>query len=480
LQNINNQDVNTVPLAIDLDGTLLKTDSLIESLLTLVKRNPLYVLSLLFWAVRGKAYLKRQISQRVELDVSSLPYRLELLLLFRDYHEQGRRLILATAADEGIAQQVAGYLHIFDMVLASNGTINLTGVKKRDRLIEEFGEKGFDYAGNGNKDLEVWSAARKAIVVSSSHKLREAASRLATVEMNFDHRKDDAWLYIGALRLYQWLKNTLVFVPLLAAHRIHDPKLLAQACLAFLAFGLCASSVYVLNDLLDLSEDRRHSRKRYRAFASGEVSLYIGFLLAPILLGLSILLGVLLPAAFLRILALYYGLTLIYSFYFKQIMMLDVIVLAGLFTVRMMAGAAAVDIWPSHWLLAFSMFLFVSLALVKRYAELVVVRKEHGKHARARGYMVHDRELLAAMGSASGFISVLVLVLYINSGAVQQFYRHYRLIWLACPLLFFWISHIWLTAHRGAMIDDPLVFALRDRQSWIVFFLLAVIMIIAI
>ena len=177
---------------------------------------------------------------------------------------------------------------------------------------------------------------------------------------------------------------------------------------------------------------------------------------------------------------MYYGLTLIYSFYFKQIMMLDVIVLAGLFTVRMMAGSAAVDIWPSHWLLAFSMFLFVSLALVKRYAELVIVRKEHGENARARGYMVHDRELLAAMGSASGFLSVLVLALYITSETARQMYGHHRLIWLACPLLFFWISRIWLTAHRGAMIDDPLVFALRDRQSLIVFFLLAVIMIIAI
>ena len=471
--------MNAVPLAVDLDGTLVKTDLLVESLLVLVKRNPLYAFFVLFWMLKGKAYLKHQIGRRVTLDVSSLPYHLDLLIHLRNLHEQGRRLILATAADERIARQIADYLQLFDTILASDGITNLGGVRKRDRLIDEFGERGFDYAGNGRDDLMVWAAARNAIVVSSRPKIQKAAGKLTVVAQLFEQRKTGVKRYLEAVRLHQWLKNSLVFVPLLAAHRLHQAPLLAPACLAFVAFGLCASSVYVLNDLLDLSEDRRHPRKRYRPFAAGELSLLSGFVLAPTLLVLSILLSLSLPGAFLGVLAAYYSLTLAYSFYIKYIMMLDVIVLAGLFTVRMMAGSAAVDIWPSHWLLAFSMFLFVSLALVKRYAELVIVRKERGENAGARGYVVGDRELLSAMGSASGFISVLVLALYITSGAALKNYGHHRVIWLACPLLFFWISYIWLLAHRGTMHDDPLVFALRDPGSWTVFLLMTAVMIVA-
>ncbi len=477
--DVSKREINSVPLAVDLDGTLVKTDLLVESLLVLVKRNPLYVFLILIWVLKGKAYFKHQVGRRVTLDVSSLPYHLELLIHLRNLHEQGRRLILATAADERIAGQIVNYLQLFDTMLASDGITNLSGIRKRDRLLDEFGEKGFDYAGNSPDDLVVWAAARNAIVVSSCAQFRKAADRIAVVAQFFEQRQGGIKQYLGAVRLHQWLKNSLIFVPLLAAHRIHDAALFAPACLAFVAFGLCASSVYVLNDLLDLSEDRRHPRKRYRPFAAGELSLLSGLVLAPTLLVFSILLSLLLPGAFLGILAAYYSLTLAYSFYIKYIMMLDVIVLAALFTVRMMAGSAAVNIWPSHWLLAFSMFLFVSLALVKRYAELVIVRKERGENASARGYVVGDRELLAAMGSASGFISVLVLALYIASGAALQYYGHHRVIWLACPLLFFWISYIWLLAHRGTMHDDPLVFALRDPGSWIIFLLMTAVMIVA-
>ena len=466
-------------LAVDLDGTLVKSDMLMESVLALVKRNPLHIFSVLWWVLKGKAHLKRQVGQRVKLDVSSLPYHVDLLIDLRDYREQGRELVLATAADARIAAQIAGYLQIFHQVMASDGVHNLSGETKRDRLIAAFGKKGFDYAGNSRKDLPVWAAARRAIVVNGGAGLQSAAARLTDVHKVF-HGQRQVWRpYIQALRPHQWLKNTLVFVPLMVSHRMPSAALLAQACLAFVAFSVCASSVYVLNDLLDLSEDRRHPRKRRRPFASGDAPLLAGLFMAPALLGISIVLSLLLPSSFLSVLAVYYALTLLYSFYLKRVMMLDVMVLAGLFTVRMMAGSAATDIWPSHWLLAFSMFIFVSLALVKRYAELVIVRKEHGVNAGARGYKVRDRDLLASMGVACGFIAVLVLALYITSGEAKQFYGHAHIIWLACPLMFFWISYIWLIAHRGAMRDDPLVFALRDRTSYIVFILLAAIMIIA-
>ncbi|UCF94399.1 MAG: UbiA family prenyltransferase, partial [Desulfobacterales bacterium] len=312
-----------------------------------------------------------------------------------------RRLILATATNRRAARQVADYLQFFDLVLASDDTTNLSAARKRDRLVAEFGEHGFDYAGNDRSDLVVWSAARKAIVVNPEFRVRSAARRVAEVEQVFDDRRSRIMPSLKALRLHQWLKNLLLFVPLLAAHRLREPALIVQALVAFLAFGLCASSVYLLNDLIDLPADRRHPRKRPRPLAAGMLSLVAGMGLIPVLLGLSGLLSLFLPLAFGAMLALYYGLTLAYSFFLKRVVLLDVIVLAGLFTMRLMAGSAAVAIWPSSWLLGFSAFLFLSLALVKRYAELVTMRTVGGETATARGYQVGDRQLLAALGCAS-------------------------------------------------------------------------------
>jgi 4-hydroxybenzoate polyprenyltransferase len=470
----------SVPLAIDLDGTLIQTDSLIESMLTLFKRNPLLVFALLVWAAKGKAHLKRQVASRVALDVSSLPYHMGLLTYLQDQHHRNRSLTLATGADECIARQVADYLQIFDRVMASDGRTSLSGAAKRDRLVAEFGSGGFDYVGNSRKDLCVWQAARRALLVGSPTGIKNTGARLSNVERIFEVRAADWRVWLRPLRLYQWVKNILVFVPLAAAHRFHDVGLLVSGCVAFLSFGLCASSVYILNDLLDLPDDRRHPRKRSRPFASGILPLPAGLGMTPLLLGLSIAVGLVLPRSFLLMLGIYYGLTLAYSLRLKKIVILDVIVLAALFTVRMMAGSAAVAIWPSSWLLALSMFLFMSLALVKRYAELITMRIAHGPGARARGYVLSDAELLATMGIASGFTAVLVLVLYITSGPAQLYYGRLQAIWLVCPLLLFWLCYIWLVAHRGGMHDDPLVFALKDRGSRFALGLMAIIMILAI
>lgn len=470
----------SVPLVIDLDGTLIKTDSLTESLLILFKANPLSVFRMLSWLAKGKAHLKRQVARRVELDVSSLPYHMGLLTYLRDQHHQDRRLVLATGADEHIARQVVDYLQIFDEALASDGDINLSGVAKRDRLVAEFGTGGFDYVGNSRKDVSVWQAARRAMVVGSPAVIGSSRLRLSNLDRVFEIDAADWRTWLRSLRLYQWLKNVLVFVPLLAAHRFHEMPLLAATVLAFLSFGLCASSVYVLNDLLDLCDDRRHPRKRRRPFASGAIPLQAGLWMIPLLLGLSIAVGLVLPGSFLMMLGIYYGLTLAYSLRLKRIVILDVVVLAALFTVRMMAGSAAVAIWPSSWLLALSMFLFISLALVKRYAELVTMRMDHGPDARAREYVASDAELLSAMGVSSGFVAVLVMVLYITSGPAQIYYGRHQIIWLVCPFLLFWICYMWLVAHRGGMHDDPLVFALKDRTSRVALGLMAIIMLLAI
>ena len=470
--------VRPLPLVVDLDGTLLKTDLLVESLFALIKQNSLYAFLLPFWLIKGKAFFKRQVSQRVTLDVDVLPYNRKFVDYLRDQHSQGRQLILAAGADERMARQVADHLQLFDMVLASDGATNLSGQYKRERLVEEFGEEGFDYAGDAARDMAVWSSAHRIILVNPTQNLSRRAARVAKIERVFEDQKKGVRPYIQALRLHHWLKNILVFVPLVLAYRFSEFGLFANACLAFLAFGLCASSVYLINDLVDLPADRHHPRKRERPFAAGELSPLFGLLWSVLLLMLSIAVGLLLPWPFVGMVVMYYLLNLGYSFTLKRIVLLDVIILAGLYTMRIMAGSAAVSIWPSSWLLAFSTFLFLSLALVKRYAELVIAGVETSV-AQVRGYQVVDKELLAAMGSGSGYVAVLVLAIYISSGTAEIHYFRYHLVWLLCPLLLYWISYVWLIAHRGAMHDDPLVFTLRDRVSRIVMVLAAVVLALA-
>ena len=453
------QSIASPVLAVDLDGTLVKTDLLLESLLALLKQKPLCIFILPLWLLKGKAYFKRQIARRVLLDVSTLPYRQDLLDYLKVQRAQGRRIVLATGCDMQIARQVADHLKLFDSVFASDGITNLSGESKRKQLVNEFEEKGFDYVGDHRSDRAVWASARESIVVANTRR---------------------TWAdYLKPLRPQHWLKNILVFVPLIAAQRFFETALLEKAFLAFVAFGCFASCGYLLNDLLDLGADRNHPHKRLRPFASGDLPLAYGISMIPALVALGCVIGLLVSPLFLAILSIYLALTTTYSLHLKKVAVLDVIILAGLYTMRIMAGSAAVAIWPSHWLLAFSTFLFFSLALVKRYGELVIMRKVNGEGATARGYELNDGELLAAMGVASGYLAVLVLALYINTDTAQAFYARYQLIWFQCPLLFYWISHVWLIAHRGKMPDDPLIFALSDRISRILALLMLAVTLVA-
>ncbi len=467
------------PLVVDLDGTTVKTDLFIEALFALIKKNPLYFLCLPFWLLKGKAFLKRRISHHVNLDIQVLPYHQQLLEYLKDQRARGRRLVLATGSDECVALQVAGHLQIFDDVLASDGTINLIHRAKQRRLVMEFGEKGFDYAGNERRDLAVWSSARRAIIVNAARSVAHHVSQVTEIEQIFSRQEGYLSPCLRALRLNHWLKNLLVFVPLLLVHRYDEPELLGRAFLAFLSFGLSASCVYLINDLADLPADRRHPRKRLRPFAAGDLSLGWGLALVPLLFALSIILACFLPLPFVAIVFLYYLLNLGYSFTLKKVVALDVIVLAALYTMRILAGSAAVSIRSSAWLLAFSMFIFFSLALVKRYDELVLMQKEHGRNVRVRGYLGIDRELLASMGTGSGYLAVFILAMYIPSGAAEILYKRHEFIWLLCPLLLYWISYVWLIAHRGKMDDDPLVFALKNHVSHIVAILAILIILIA-
>jgi 4-hydroxybenzoate polyprenyltransferase/phosphoserine phosphatase len=465
------------PLCVDLDGTLVRTDTLIESLLRLVKANPLVAFALPLWALRGRAALKRRIAARVVLDPAALPYHAELLAWLRSERESGRRLALVSAADEGVVRAVSKHLGIFDEVIASDGARNLKGANKRDALAARFGAGKFDYAGNDASDLAVWEAARQAIIVGASPRLIRRAG--AGVARTFPLAAPRWRAALRSLRAHQWVKNVLVFVPLLMAPEALELPLLGNAFLSFVAFSLCASSVYVVNDLLDLDADRRHPTKRRRPLASGELPLAAGLVLAPACLGAGLIVASRLPPAFVGVLLAYLAVTAAYSFRLKQEPILDVVVLALLYTGRVLAGAAATSLRPSPWILAFSLFFFFSMAFVKRCSELHGLRHAGALDATARGYSAADLEWIGSAGAASGYVSVLVAALYINSDRVSSVYARPELLWLVCPLLLYWISRIWLLAHRGRVDDDPVLFAVRDRTSWAVGGLLAATLVAA-
>lgn len=456
-----------VPFVVDLDGTLILTDLLQESTLKLIKLHPGFVFVLPRWLAAGKARLKREIAERVRLDVAALPFDGRVLDLVRAARAEGRRVVLCTAADARLANAVADHLSLFDEVLASDGTTNLSAQAKSAALVARFGERGFDYAGNAMCDVAVWSRAREAIVVAAPPRVVAAARAAATVTQELPRSRFGVKTWIAALRLQQWVKNLLVLLPLLASHELGDPSLLLPVMLAFVAFGLCASSVYIVNDLMDLESDRHHPRKRSRPFAAGRLLPAAGLAMAGALLIASFTLSLALPPLFMLCLALYLGLTLSYTLLLKQKVLVDSLCLAGLYTLRVVAGGAAAGVDPGFWLLAFSLFLFLSLAFVKRYSELSILLSKGRHRAHGRGYVSKDLPLIQTMGIVSGYASVVVMALYLNGESIVLLYPQPLLMWFTVPILLYWISRIWVKAHRGEMHDDPVLFAFTDRLSLI-------------
>ncbi|AEM49087.1 UbiA prenyltransferase [Acidithiobacillus ferrivorans SS3] len=458
-----------IPLCVDLDGTLIRTDLLVESLLILIKQKPWLVFVIPVWLLRGKSVLKDEIASRVDLNVQTLPYQSGFVEFLRKEHAAGRPLILATASHRKFADGIAKHLGVFTKVHATEDGTNLAGRAKRDILVKHYGIKGFDYAGNSRADVPVWGMARQAIVVNPGRGVLQGARNQCPISQTFTDRHPSLKTYAKALRVHQWLKNILVFIPMLLAHQISHVSLWANGLLAFISFSLCASSVYLLNDLLDLSADRLHPRKRLRPFASGALSMVQGIVLIPLLLLAAFTIAALwLPTDFVIVLVVYYLLTVSYSFWLKAVVLLDALLLAGLYTIRIIGGMAATQIGPSFWLLTFSIFLFFSLALIKRYSELLALKQRGQLTTHGRGYHVEDLVMLMGFGVASGFMAVLVSALYINSDKVKVLYQHPAFLWLVSPILLYWISRIWLIAHRGGMHDDPVVFAAKDKGSWAV------------
>lgn len=457
--------MSLLPLVVDLDGTLVQTDMLHESALTALRAHPMAMFSAPLWLLRGKASLKHELAKRTTFDPALLPYNQQLLIWLKAQKAEGRTLVLCTASDSAIATRIAVHLEIFDDVIASEGVVNLAGQRKAQALISRYGEKGFDYAGNSNADLKVWPSAREAIVVNATAATMKQAVAQGNVAKIVPREAAMAAALLRTLRTHQWLKNLLLFVPLLAAHQLGNLDAWSALVLAFLSFCLCASSVYIANDLLDLESDRLHPRKRARPFASGDVSIVSGLMLCPVLLLASLSVGSQVGGTFLPWLAVYFLLTCAYSWSLKRIMLVDCLTLAILYTLRIIAGAAAIGNTLSFWLLAFSAFMFLSLAFVKRYAELEVQRIDGKEKVHGRGYLTSDASLIQTFGIASGYASVVVLALYLNSEAVLKLYGNPQIVWGGVVIILFWISWMWMQAHRGLMHDDPLVFAVKDKAS---------------
>jgi 4-hydroxybenzoate polyprenyltransferase len=466
------------PLVVDLDGSLVRSDTLLECFVVAL-RHPIKLARAIVTLRRGKAALKAALAEIAALDPALLPYNRELLAFLRDERARGRSLILATAADSRIALGVARHLGLFDVVLASDGTVNLAGGAKLAAIQKALAGRDFTYIGDEERDLAVWREAASAITVDASPRLEHAVKLVVPIERSFRRELPRRAALIRAMRPHQWVKNLLVFVPIVTARAVGDLAGWGEAILMFTAFSLMASGIYLINDLCDLAADRQHPKKSARPFASGALPLSIGLVVAPLLVFDGAVIGY--AAGCLQVLAVYAALSLGYSFYLKSQPLVDVFILASLYTIRLIGGGVASGYNVSLWLLAFSSFLFLSLAIVKRVAELqALANRERRGPARletvdgrqhkvaGRGYLASDSHILELMGVAASFVTSLVLALYVQSEIMPAGDHRPTLAWGIVPLILFWQCRLWLATMRGQMHHDPILFAARDWVSWVV------------
>ncbi|MBI3347419.1 MAG: UbiA family prenyltransferase, partial [Burkholderiales bacterium] len=442
------------PLVVDLDGTLTPTDTLVESVFRLLKQSFLNIFLLPFWLLQGRAALKRNIAAKVKLSAAGLPYNPELLAYLRAEKQAGRKIFLATAAHESIAQAVAAHLDLFDGVLASDEGVNLKGSAKLQAIRTQIDGR-FVYAGDSRADIPIWQSAQAAVLVGVSPALAEAIGPGISVEKTFQHGSAGIGTWLRALRVHQWVKNLLLFVPLLTAYSFLDVGSVFRMVLAFFAFSFCASATYLMNDLWDLDSDRAHPRKRMRPFASALIPLLHGVAMALVFMCMGFALALAVSKAFVLILVLYVILTTTYSWVLKEYVLVDVLMLALLYTLRIFAGAVAIQVSTSSWLLAFSVFVFLSLALVKRCSELVSLGEGGQKMTRGRDYRVTDLVILWPLGMGAALSAVVVFGLFISAPETQHQYATPTLLWFVALALIYWLSRLWIKTSRAEMHDDP-------------------------
>ena len=457
-----------LPICVDLDGTLITTDMLVETALAVLRHNWLNALKFPFWLSRGKAFLKHKIAELADFNPATLPYNPQILDFIEAERAKGRKILLVTASDHRIAQCIAAHLGLFDEVIASDGTRNLKGDEKARILVERFGQFGYDYVGNDRSDLAVWQHASQAVVVNAPKSVARAAESLSQSAKVLSTRTAHLPEFLRALRCHQWSKNILIFVPAIAAHTGHHPAVATATFFMFLAFCAAASGTYIINDLSDIEDDRAHPRKRNRPFASGSLPLTYG-VFGPVLMLLGIAIGYTISVWAMGLLILYVVVAQAYTAKLKRQPLVDVFTLASLYTLRLFVGGVASGVGVSIWLLSFAGFLFLSLAFLKRTAEFVATRGTEDADTPRRGYYPSDLPALQLMGVASSFAASLVLALYVDSHNAELAYATPIVLWALVPLFLFWQCRLWLSTVRGYMNDDPIVYAARDRVSWLVF-----------
>lgn len=456
------------PLCIDLDGTLLKTDTLWETTIAHFKAHPWKSLLLPFWLLRGKAHLKKKLASGINLDCASLPYTTDLLDYLREAHSAGRELVLVSGCDSSVGIQIAQHLGLFSQVIASDGKTNVKGSTKARILNAHFGGRGFDYIGNERADFPVWAAARQRLVANAPTRISRRLAAMSETVREFAPQPSRLPALLRALRCHQWSKNVLVFLPLIAGHAYFNAGAVGATLAMFVAWCLVASGIYVSNDLLDLEADRRHPTKRSRPFASGDLPLPFGFMLAPLLLLLGLGIGGAISPACLGALSLYAIASVAYSLHLKKRPLVDVFTLAFLFTIRVVGGGLASGCNVTNWLLAFTGFLFLGLAFLKRCSELTRIKALGRTHLGFRGYGVVDLLVLQMFGVASAFIAIVVLALYISSAVAQTHYTGPSALWAVGPCLLLWLCRLWLATARGEMDDDPILYSMKDWVSWLI------------
>jgi 4-hydroxybenzoate polyprenyltransferase len=466
----------TVPLCVDLDGTLLKTDLLFESLAHLLRQKPWMVLLVPFWLLQGRAALKRNLAYHVSMSPALLPYNQPFLEWLRAERSGGRELYLATAADAKLAGAVAEYLGIFTKVLASDGHVNLKGKRKLEALRQTIpGE--FEYAGDSSADLSVFEGSSAAVLVNASPAIAARVRKMVPVTKTFEPEKRSWKTYVRALRAHQWIKNVLIYIPLITSHRLMHGTLLLDATVGVILFSLCCSAQYILNDIADLDSDRSHPTKRRRPFASGAFSIRAGLLGSLVLLAVSLGTALAISRVLFVLLSVYFILSLSYSLYLKRVLLLDVFVLSGLYTYRIIVGLLVTHVEFSEWLISFALFLFLSMAFSKRATELRSAARSTA--ISGRDYEPEDLAQVNIFGVCSAFLSAVVFILYLQSDRVRELYKQPQLLWLLSPVYLYWISRIWMLTSRGKVHEDPVLFVLKDRTTYLVCLVAGAIMLAA-
>jgi 4-hydroxybenzoate polyprenyltransferase len=468
-----------IPLVVDIDGTLINSDLLFEALILLIKKNPVYLLKCFAWILKGKVYFKRQIFKRVALDYKTLPFNKKLLSFLQTEFSKGRTLVLATASPKSAAIEISKIFPIFTEIYGTEDHINLKGKNKLNVLISRFGEGKFDYVGNSRSDQIIFASSRYSYLVNPAKSVERRTNRISSLQHTWHSDKASIKDYIKEIRVYQWIKNLLLFVPVITSHSFYSLRLIGLTCLSFLVFSMVASAGYLFNDILDISSDRNHPRKRFRPVASGKIPILHALSLGFTFLTVGLFFAAELNIFFFYTLIFYFICSFSYSLFLKKMVLYDVFILAMLYSTRVFAGSLIIDVRLSFWLIAFSTFIFLSMAFLKRYSELISIKDGAVLKKQSRGYTFADSNLIEIMGIACGFLSIIVLALYINSPEVTILYSRPEILWAISFLLLFWIGRIWLLTAQGKMTDDPIIFALKDITSYIIFILCCILIVVA-